>query len=358
MGVLLSIILLVSCSDDYSTLPTLKDTLENDEVRIVFVPTAENPSIELETIYEGESYILTNWGENDRLYSTSHGTINHTYTEFDKEYTIVLKPAQKNSFLKSMSIDDPQVASRIKSIRFGKSEKFDDFELNSNHTLLERLDLSQNSQFFDEIRRIYVHTTNFILDDFRDFKRLEIYVTTPQYTLTLDNYNAKYIRIEYADNPKEYILNIRNSNIDLFRIFGISFCEIDKLDLSNSTIDNFEIQRIVINSTLDLSKMKSNRRFWFYNFDAENLLLSSTHQEIIIEQTMGYLMKPESALKEIDATSCENLSTLAVFNSKSLSLLKYNKTDQLSFINIKGNKYIDDYLNKKALSSERTFFNI
>lgn len=351
----------ISCSsdDDKLRLPVMTENLEDNEVRIVFSPTVEQAELKLQMQLTGESEnkILVNWGEDEFLHETPSGEISHVYTDTDKDYIVTLRPSEGGN-LKGLDISEPKTATRIKSLRFGKSSHLKDFNVYIKNNIMERFDLSQNPQFNDNQIFFYVNTPNFNMNDFKDIKVLNFDISIPR-SVHLENMTTDHLTVFYTlYNPGRVPdISIKNSRIGDVRIMnytfdGNTFLEVDNLDLSGLDTDKMNMQMLCFNNGLDIKSMEHCGIFMAWGIDSfEKVNFSETHSEVYLDNTI-IQHKPLTAIESLDFRNCPNLKFLQVRGFTNLKEILYNKTDELSLVWFTANPLMEDYAWRKSETTE------
>lgn len=350
----IAILLFSTCSSDkekYDILPPMSETLEDDEARLVFIPTSEQTDITLNIEYEGATTLLVNWGDDDRLHPITHGDINHTYIELDKEYTISIRPINDESYLRSIDIAEPKVATKIKSIRFGKSSKFLFFDMHTSGNILERLDFSKNPQFFSNSVYSEINTLNFAFEDFSNFTNWLSFDISTSAPVVLDKMNTKYLAIYYLNYTKPNI-TLKNSNIVRVDIRHRSTTlETEKIDFSGSNIEFLDMIGIKMQDELDLSKMSSNKIIVLSNCNAKTLLVPESTEELeIIAFIKDY--NYSNKLEEIDLRPCVNLRIARIWNSRDIKNIYYDITDKTEDLSFRNNDHLENFEYRKSSNSD------
>lgn len=339
---------LSSCSDEdkLPQLPPLTEVLEDNEIRIVFSPTAEQAELNLEALLDGGSLDI-NWGEDDKLHTTKQGEISHVYAEFNRDYTISIRPQSKENNLTEVKISKEEVATRVKSFRLGKSPKLESFSMHILDNMLERFDLSQNPQFFDVYIFLYINKPNFVFDDFKNFSSMNFDLSIPR-SVTFDNLNAKFCQIFYSlpnFNEKVDKVSLTNCNIETLNIMAYTnhrnqMLQVNNLDLSGSNVEHLQTQLLYIPNTLDLSTMNFCKTFQFYSSDADKIKPLHTLLGFDLD---NYTNKSSDHLEEVDVRVCTDLSYFQVMGYNNLKAIHYNKTDKLSWIQFANNQHLENY---------------
>lgn len=346
-------LLFIACSDEkLPILPPLNSILENDEVRMVFIPTAEQPQLLLNVVHEGGETLSINWGEDDRLHTAKHGEISHIYTELDRPYTISIRPHRNESKLTTVKIETPKVAQQIRSLRFGKSDKFMSFNMHILENQLERLDLSQNPQFFHGLYLLYVNTPNFVFEDCQHFANISLSISLP-ISVRLEGLDAQNVNLNYTlkNNHFDSYLEINLSNSTIERLSLASYIEynqnaelkLEDLDLSNSIIGGMTIADLYLEKILDLSTTKYCEGIELWRFEAKKIILPSTLEFINIT----HWSKNRNLLEELDLRNCINLKYAFISNSPNLKNIHYTMTDKISYLGFYNNAHIEEVSYKK-----------
>lgn len=351
---LLGSLLFPACSDSDKTLylETLNEDLEKNEIRIIFSPISGqselNLKVDLKEAYKGE--LLINWGEDDILYPTPNGAINHTYTNVDKDYLIVIRTNDDQN-INDLSILDEKSATRIKSIQIGESPHLMDIDLHIKDNILEQFDLSKNPQFYNSPIFLYINTPNFKFENFNNFTNLNFDISTPA-SIYLENMTAEFLRIFYTLDQSASVsdISIKNSKIDKLDIMSHfnygnreNKLKVNNIDLEGLETNLLKFQTIHITNDFELNRIKYCKSLLSYDLDClKKIYFSNTHETIEMNPGPTNFVG-DVFLEEIDVRSCENLTILTVGYYTNLKSILYNKTDKLKHIWFQANTHIEDY---------------